>query len=228
MMLPQLTRPRVDIGPMRPGEVADVARLHHEFFGGDAHGHALARLGARFLAEVFYRPNRDNPYFFCDVARVDGALAAFSVYVSDGQRVFRHTLTRHPFAILGGVLRQFARQPVRTAAHVAGNLAYIGGRTIPEVADAPGVYLLLAIGQPYRSREFRERAGVWLAGELWSRMEATLRAAGCPAFWSAPGAHNAPINQLFKTFGAAEVARGAVQGIACVYYRKSLRAEPVA
>lgn len=224
--LPPSEGGEVEFGRLRPDEVDAVARLHFTFFGGPAHAHSLARMGPRFLADVFYRVNLDNPYFFCDVARHGGRIVAFIVYASDGRRIFRHTLRTRFCSVAAGILRQAVRDPVGVAGHLLSNLAFVSGTTPPEVAEDPGVFLLLGVLPEYRSREFRERTRVWVAGALWDRMEASLRAAGCPSFWSAPGAHNGPINQLLETFGAALVARGPVQGIVSNYYRKTLRTQP--
>lgn len=211
---------------MRADEVDAVARLHVDFFGGPAHAHSLARMGPRFLADVFYRVNLDNPYFFCDVARHGGRIVAFSVYASDGRRVFRHTLRTHFAQVAAGIVRQAVRDPIGVAGHLVSNLAFVGGTTPPAVVKDPGIYLLLGVLPEYRGRKFRERTGIWVTGALWDRMEATLRAAGCPSFWSAPGAHNGPINQLFESFGAVRVAQGRVQGIISNFYRKTLQPQP--
>src|SRR5688572_11344157 len=99
-----MAAPEVEIGPLRQEEIGAVSELHYSFFGGPDHAHSLARMGPDFLADVFYGPSFDNPDFHVDVARADGHLVGFSVYVSDATSVFRRTLLRHPFAIAMGVL----------------------------------------------------------------------------------------------------------------------------
>ncbi|MGH7821552.1 MAG: hypothetical protein ACREQ9_17445, partial [Candidatus Binatia bacterium] len=94
---------------------------------------------------------------------------------------------------------------------------------MPAGANAiPACYLLLGIKAPYRTREFRERTGRWLVGEMWDRMEQTLYRAGCREFWSAPGVHNEPINRLFEKKGAEKFAQATTQGVLCNFYRKKL------
>ena len=70
----------------------------------------------------------------------------------------------------------------------------------------------------------REQAGALrrLADELWSYMEATLRAHSCDAVWAAPFQHNEPINRLFVNHGAELVAQARVQGMPSNYYVKPI------
>lgn len=214
----------LEIGSMRPEEVRAVAQMHFDFFGvGEMHGHSLANLGVNFLADVFYRLNLDNPHFFVDVARYNGELVAFSVYVSDWQRILGEVIRRHPMSFVGSMGKQFLRMPIATVHHAWGNLHYLTDKMPPAVKDIRACYLLLGIKDDYRSREFRERTGRWVIGELWDRMEQTLAAAGCREFWSAPGAHNGPINRLFEKQGTEKVAQAPVQGVLCNFYRKSLQ-----
>lgn len=213
----------IDIGTMRPDEVDAVSQIHFEFFGGEGRGHSLARLGPRFLADVFYRPNLDNPHLFVDVVRAGGELAAFSVYTSNSALVFRHALRQHPLLVAAGLARQVLTAPLRTSRHVLSNLGFVGGSSQPpEVAGIPGAFLLLGVREAYRSREFRERTGVWIAGALWDRLEANLRNAGCPALWAAAVADGEGINRLLVRMGCIEVARRDLQGLPCIIYRRPL------
>ena len=209
-----MTAPELEIGPLKREEIDAVAELHHGFFGGPDHVHSLARMGPRFLADVFYSPAFDNPHFHVDVARAGAQLVGFNVYVSDAPRVFRRTLLRHPFQIAVGVLRQAVRHPIDVTQHVLHNVTFVSGRLPPEVADVRGHFLLVGVLPEYRGQK--------IAGEFWMRMEQGLRAAGCSAFWGAPAAANAPVHRVFQSFGARQVATGIVQGIDCVYYRKDL------
>ena len=210
-----VTESEVEIGPLEREEIAAVAALHHEFFGGPGHAHSLARMGPRFLADVFYGPSFDNPHFHVDVARAGSRLIGFSAYVSNAPHVFRRTLMQHPFAIAFGILRQAVRHPIQVAGHVLHNAAFVSGKLPPEVADVRGHYLLHGVVKEFRG-------GMRITGAFWMRMEQTLRAAGCTAVWGAPAAANQPINRVFQMFGAKQVAAGPVQGIDCVYYRKEL------
>jgi hypothetical protein len=208
---------------MRDEEVGVVAQMHFDFFGvGEMHGHSLANLGVGFLEHVFYRLSLDNPYFFVDVARHRGEIVAYSVYASDWRRVLREPLRRHFGAALAYMIKLSLRHPIKIITHVHGNLGYLTEQMPEAVKDIPGCYLLLGIKEQYRTREFRQRSGVWIAGELWARMEKTLMESGCSEFWSAPGSHNVPINQLFLKWGTEQVAQASVQGVVCNFYRKSL------
>lgn len=214
-----------NVGRMRPDEVPAVAQMHFDFFGrGEMHGTSMAKLGIEFLREVFYRLNLDNPYLFVDVARYRGELIAFSVYASDGKRVFRETLRRHLGAVLMALLKAGLRSPFRVLGHVLSNLQLLRERVPKEVRGIRGWYFLLGVKQEYRTREFKQRTGIWIAGELWKHMESTLRAQGCDQFWTVVGAHNAPMNELHRRFAMELVAQGVAQGLPSNYYRKSLAA----
>jgi len=219
---PPLDEP-FEVGRMRPGEVPAVARMHFDFFGrGQMHGHSIASLGLEFLEEVFYRLNLDNPYLFVDVARYGGQIAGYSVYASDGGRVFRETLRRHPAAMARAMLRVGLRRPLALARHVLGNLSFLADTRPEPVRGIRAWYFLLGVQAEYRTRDFRERTGRWVAGELWASMERTLREQGCGEFWTVVGAHNKPMNELHEKFGMDLVARGTAQGLPGNYYRKSL------
>jgi hypothetical protein len=211
--------PRVEIGPMRAEETVAVARMHYDFFAqGERNGHSIAKLGPDFLAGVFYRLNLDNPFFFVDVARVDGVVAGFSAYASDGRAAFRHVLRRHAGALAAAAARLALTRPRALVAHVLGNIGLINDDVPPPIKDVKGWWLLLGVLPEYRTREFHARSGLRLADELWSYMEATLRAHGCDAVWAAPFEHNGPINRLFVGHGAELVARARVQGMPSNYY----------
>lgn len=211
------------VGPMTPAEAPIVARLHFDFFGrGEMHGTSIANFGVEFLEEVFYRLNLDNPYLFVDVARCDGAIVAFSVYASDGARVFRQTLRRHFGGVGLALLRVALRKPLSVLGHLFSNLQFLREQTPEAIRGIRAWYFLLGVKPEYRTREFRQRTGIWVAGELWQHMEQTLRRAGCDQFWTAVGAHNGPMNELHRRWNMELVATGRVQGLPSNYYRKSL------
>lgn len=217
------------VGRIRRDELAEVARMHFEFFGADTgHGHSVANLGANFLEQVFYRANADNPYFFVDVARYRGEIIAFSVYASDGHRVFRETLRRHPVAVAGGAMKVALRHPGKFLRRIIGNLQFFNESRPEVVRDIRGWYFLLGVKPAYRTREFKQRTGIWLAGELWQHMEKSLAAAGCDRFWTVVGAHNGPMNELHKKMQMQMVAQGTIQGLPSNYYVKELTVEPAA
>jgi hypothetical protein len=211
------------VGPMREPEVRAVAQLHYDFFGvGDMHGTSIANFGVDFLADVFYGLNLDNPFFFVDVARYDGEIIAFSAYTSNKTQVFRYPLRHHPIRIGMSMLGQFVRHPVRTVSHIAGNFSFVADKVPAELKDIPGLYLLLGVKEPFRTREFKARTGIMVADELWDSMESTLRANGCYDVCSSPGRHNEPINRLFQKHHAELVTCVPVQGVPSNYYRKRL------
>jgi hypothetical protein len=215
------------VGPMRAEETSAVAQLHFDFFGtGAMHGTTIASFGPKFLEEVFYRLNLDNPYLFVDVARYRGEVVAFSVYASNRRRVFRETLRRHFAAVLVRLLKAGVRRPFLVAGHVLNNLQFLTERLPEAVRDVPAWFFLLGVKPEYRNREFKQRTGIWVAGELWKHMESNLRAQGCEQFWTVVGAHNEPMNQLHRLFGMELVARGPAQGLPSNYYRRSLVAAP--
>ncbi len=212
-----------NVGRMRPDEVSAVARMHFDFFGrGEMHGTSIANFGIDFLQEVFYRLNLDNPYLFVDVARYREEIIAFSVYASDGKRVFRETLRRHFGGVTAALLRVGLRKPFTGMGHVLSNLQLLGERLPEAIRSVRAWYFLLGVKPEYRSREFKQRTGIWIAGELWQHMESTLRAQGCDQFWTVVGAHNTPMNELHRRFGMEVVAEGTAQGLPSIYYRKSL------
>lgn len=214
----------VRVGAMEPDDVPAVARLHHEFFAlGELHGHSMAKLGPGFLAEVFYRPNLDNPHFFVDVARLGREVVGFSVYVTDRHRVFRHTLRHHLVRAAWQVLRQGLLRP-RTMLHLLGNLRYVRGEESPWLERTDAHWLLFAVRPEYRSREFERRAGTWLAGEMFRRMETTMAAHGCQAWYAAPGVHNPAINRFMERCGAEHVGTATAQGLEVHYWRRRLGA----
>ncbi len=213
------------VGRMQPADVAEVARMHFEFFGaGTGHGHSVANLGQKFLEQVFYGANVDNPYLFVDVARFEGQIIAFSVYASDGDRVFRETLRRHFGAVVGGSLRVALLHPGRFLRRVFGNLQFFNESRPDVVRGINGWYFLLGVKPAYRTREFKQRTGIWLAGELWRHMEQTLYEQGCRRFWTVVGAHNGPMNELHRRMRMELVAEGKIQGLASNYYVKDLSA----
>lgn len=216
-----------NVGRMQPGEVPDVARLHFDFFGtGEMHGTSIANFGIEFLEEVFYRLNLDNPYLFVDVARYKGEIIAFSVYASDGKRVFRETLRRHFVRVALALLKVGIRKPVIVLGHIVSNLQLLGERVPEAIRGVRAWYFLLGVKKEYRNREFKQRTGIWIAGELWKHMEDTLREQGCDQFWTAVGAHNGPMNELHRRWNMELVATGMAQGLPANYYRKSLVGQP--
>jgi hypothetical protein len=210
----------VDIGPLRASETRQVAQLHYDFFGpGVGHGHSLAVLGLDFLEEAFYRPNLDNPYLFVDVARYEGQVIAFSVYSTDHRRVFRHTMRKHGVRLGWALLKCLVRNPAGVIANVLGNLAFITESLPAETKGIPGWFILLGVKPAYRSREFQQRTGVWIAGEFKQRLERTLRGKGLAEYWAAPFTANAAAIAFYQKIEAKLFAQGTVQGMQANYYR---------
>jgi hypothetical protein len=213
----------VDIGRLRADETRQVAQLHYDFFGpGAGHGHSLAVLGAGFLDEAFYRPNLENPYFFVDVARYQGEVIAFSVYSSDHRRVFRHTMRQHGVRLAWALAKCLLRHPVRTVTNLLGNLAFVTESLPAETKEIPAWFILLGVKQEYRSREFQQRTGVWIAGEFKQRLERTLREKGHTEYWAAPFTANAAAISFYQKIQAQLFAQGTVQGMRANYYRMSI------
>lgn len=220
------TAPEFLVRAMEVAEAPPVAEMHAEFFGRhERHGRSIASFGTDFLERVFYRANLDNPYLHMDVAFYGGELIGFSVYASDRRRVFRHTLRHHAGVVVGELTRLGFRHPLKVAGHVLGNLQFLSERLPDAVKDIPAWYFLLGVLGPYRTREFRDRTGIWVAGALWRQMEDTFRALGCPEYWGVVGEHNDPMHGLFAKHDTVEVARGVIQGVPSIYYTKSLRAD---
>jgi hypothetical protein len=218
-----------EISPLRPDEVPAVARMHFQFFGmGEMHGSSLANLGLDFLEKVFYGLNLDNPYFFADVARYRGEMIGFSVYSSDWQRLSRHTIVKHFGSLSFNLARVALCHPLKFSTHVLGNLRFITESIPKPIRDIRGWYMLLGVKGEFRSREFRQRTGIWVNGKLWDQMVRTLRNQGCDALWAAPGAHNGPINQFFIKQGAELVAQAKVQGLLSNFYRQPLNPQSAA
>jgi hypothetical protein len=213
----------VDIGSLRPDETRQVAQLHFDFFGpGRGHGHSLALLGVDFLEDALYRQNLDNPFFFVDVARYEGEVIAFSVYSSDHRKVFRHTIRKH-FVRLGWALAKcLLRHPRRTLSNLLGNQAFLTEALPPETQQIPGWFILLGVKPAYRSREFQQRSGVWIAGEFKQRLEQNLREKGCREYWAAPFSDNEAAISFYKRIDATLFAQGTVQGMRANYYRMSI------
>lgn len=186
---------------------------------GEGHGHSLALLGADFLEHAFYRLNLDNPYFFVDVARYQGEIIAFSVYSSDHRRLFRYTLGSHFWEVVGLVMKSMKRRPILTLKKILGNAGFLLESLPDEVQSIPGWFLLLGVKQPYRSKEFQQQTGVWIAGAFKQRLEQVLREKGCREYWAAPAADNVVANAFYKRIQAKLFAQGPVQGMLSNYYR---------
>jgi hypothetical protein len=125
------------------------------------------------------------------------------------------------------LLRVAVRRPHLVIRHVLSNFRFLADTKPAPVRNIQAWYFLLGVRPECRTRAFRQQTGIWIAGELWQSMENTLRARGCDSFWGVVGAHNAPLNQLFAKHDTEVVARGSVQGIPSIYYRKRLGvAEP--
>ena len=215
--------PEVEIGPLRPSETRQVAQLHVDFFGpGRGQGHSLASLGVDFLEAAFYRANLDNPYFFVDVARHDREVVAFSVYSSDHRRVFRHTMRRHWGLLAWTVTKSLLRHPGTTGTHLLQNRAFVTEALPPETKEIPAWFILLGVKPPYRTREFQQRSGLWIAGEFKRRLEAVLRERGCREYWAAPFEANEAANQFYRKINARLFAKGIVQGLPANYYRMAI------
>jgi hypothetical protein len=210
-----------DVGPMERAEIPAVADLHCEFFGhGDDHGTSLAGLGPAFLAEVFYDLNVDNPHFFVDVARWEGAIVGFCVYASDWRLASRHLTRRHPVRLAWRCLRFAVRQPFRVVRHLAANVQFAAEAVPAIVRPIPAWHMLIGVTPEHRSRAFRERTGIWVGGELWEQMVRTLRSRGRDQLWSAVAADKPGINQLYTSLGAEFLGQASLQGIACNLFRK--------
>lgn len=212
-----------EVGGMRPEEISAVAQLHFDFFGvGEMHGASLASLGVEFLEKVFYPLNLDNPYLFVDVARYRGEVIGFSVYASDWRRVSREPLWHRPVSVAMRTAAFALRRPVRFASHMLGNLRFFTDAFPESVNRIRAWYLLLGVKAAYRTRSFRDATGISVTASLWDQMVRTLRAQGCTELWTAPGAHNGPINQLFLRHGAELLGQSRIQGVLCNLYRQPL------
>jgi hypothetical protein len=210
-----------DVGPMQRAEIPAVAELHCEMFGhGEDHGSSLAGLGPAFLAEVFYELNVDNPHFFVDVARWEGAIVGFCVYASDWRLVSRHVTRRHPFRLAWRCLRFAVRQPFRVVRHLAANARFAAEGVPVAVRPIAAWHMLIGVKPEHRSRAFRERTGFWVGGELWELMIRTLRSKGRDQLWAAVAADKPGINQLYTSQGAELLGQTRLQGIACNLFRK--------
>lgn len=213
---------RLEIGPMRAQEIRAVARLHHAFFGaGRGRGSSLAILGEDWLAEAFYGANFANPHQGVQVARWDGRVIAFLHYATDRRRIARWTL-RHAFrAVAWSTLRAVVRRP-SVLLHLLGNAAYLRGERLPFIPPTDAHWTLFGVEAAFRSKQFEEANGVWVAGAMLEAMEADLRARGLIAWYAAPSPDNPPINRFMERAGAARVGEAMAQGIPLLYWRKAL------
>jgi len=156
------------------------------------------------------------------VARRGREIIGYSVYASDGGRVFRETLRRHPWGVARAMFKAGLRRPIALARHVLGNVSFLADARPEPVRDIRAWFFLLGVKAEYRTAAFRERSGRWVAADLWTAMERTLREHNCERFWTVVGAHNKPMNELHEKFGMELAARGTAQGLPSNYYRKSL------
>ena len=217
----------IEVSRMRPEEVPAVAKLHYDFFGhGQQHGHSIVHLGLDFLEEVFYRLNLDNPYLFVDVTRHRGEIIGYSVYASDARRMFRETVRRHPGGVARAMLRVAVRRPLTLAGHILGNLSILSDNKPEQLRDIHAWHFLFGVKAEYRTREFREKTGRWISGEMWNLMERTFVERGIEKFWTVVAEHNKPMNELQIKSGAKETARGLAQGMPSIFYTKNLKEHP--
>jgi RimJ/RimL family protein N-acetyltransferase len=215
----------VEVGPMRRDEAAEVARMHGSFFRGKEHGHSIANLGDRFLERAFYGLNFDNPHFFCDVARVDGRVAGFSVYTTDRHRLFRHTLLHRPAALGFELLHLVLSRPAAVWSLIS-NGRYVRGEKLPEGDDVGGWWLLLGVQPEYRTREFATAAGASLAEMMATRMETVMREHGCRAWYATPHPWNKAINRFLQAAGGRAAGSDNAQGLDVVFYVRRLDEDP--
>jgi hypothetical protein len=223
---PAVTDVRVDhphefeVGPMRLDEAAAVARIHSAFVTtGEMRGGSLASLGADFLCQTFYSRNFDNPYFFCDVARLRGEVIGFSVFTTDHSRVFQGVVSRHGLVLLREGLKVVFRRP-RTLLSLARNAGYLMRESTPVKTGVDGWWIVTGVMREYRSAEGEARIGHRVATELFDRMEQTMRAHGCKGWFGVVRPENVPINLFLKRRGGTEVGTVREQGLTMRYYRK--------
>lgn len=208
---------------MRSSDAGAVARMHRGFIeNGEFRGYSIANFGLDFLEKVFYGLNRDNPYFFADVALFRGEVIGFIVYASDGRRVFRETLRRHYLAIAMATLKLILSHPVVFFGHIWNNFGLLTDSVPEALKEAHGWGFLMGVKPEYRKIRLGMGKGVWPAGELWKTMERTLQAQGCQYVWTVAGLHNTKMVWLQKIQGMEPVAQGRVQGVPSTYFRKLL------
>ncbi len=212
-----------EVRPMLPGEIGAVARMHCGFLeSGEFRGYSIANLGVQFLENVFYRLNLDNPYFFADVACYRDEIIGFIVYASDGRRVFRETLRRHYVAVAAATLKLLLRHPLLFIGHIVWNFGLLTHAVPESIKEAHGWGFIMGVRPEFRKIRLGLGKGVWPAGELWKRMENTLREKGCEQIWGVPGVHNTKMLLLQRLQGMEPVAEGQAQGLPSIYYRKFL------
>lgn len=218
--------PPLEIHAMGPEDVAPVAALHHALFGDPViNGHSIATLGPDFLADAFYTLNLDNPGIRCLVARHEGRVIGFSVHATDRDSVFRHLVRRHPLRLALATVRTIARRPSTIGAFVS-NARYMGGERLQFLEGVPGWWIVAGVEPEARSSAFEERVGGKVAAQLFDRMDAHMRSAGCTAWYGVVRPDNPQINIFLRRRGAREVGTARAQGLEMRYYIRRYGEEP--
>lgn len=215
----------LEIRPIQPGDIAEVARQHFAAFGDPTrNGHSVATLGPTFLADVFYRLNLDNPGFHCDVACAGDRIVAFTVFSTDKDNVFSHLIRRHPVGLVVSSLKQLVRRPSSIRAFLA-NAMYLRGERLEFLDGVPGWWVVCAILPDFRSASGEERVGRRIVVDFLDRMEEQMTDLKCPAWYGVVDPSNTPINRVLQRRGATEAGRARAQGLDMVYYVKRFDTE---
>ena len=214
----------IEVGPVRPDEVATVAQLHFEFFGPEAAGRSVANLGPQFLEQIFYRLNLENPYFFCDVARHEGQVIGISVYTTRRRKLVRYMLCHQLIRVAWTTLKLICRS-WSLFTLVLSNIRFVGSESLPSNRPAEGWWLVLCVQPEYRSKEFKERTGVSVANLLIDLMERAMQQHGCDCWSGMAPVDKGAINNLLKRHGARPVGTIRAQGLEMWHYLKELGPE---
>lgn len=212
----------VEVGEVRHEELAEVAHLHHWFYEQKVfRGDSLAGLGPAALLGLFYEANRDNPRFYCDVARWRGRIIGWSVYATRRDALLGHALRARPVRLALELVRTAVRSPGAFRSLVR-NARYVGGESVTLDETVKGWWIVAGVRPEYRTEAFEKRAGGNVAAALLERMEARFRDAGCRAWYGVVRPDNSGIVRFLERHGARRVATGRAQGMEASYYVKRL------
>lgn len=199
----------MEIVPLEAADVAEVARVHHEAFGGRA-ALSLAHLGPEFLAQGFYALGLDNPHFHCDVARHGRRVLGFVLSTTDHGALVRRMVLAHPLRLGAAFARALMRRPSVLRAAL-GNLRFARGWR-PPAAEGAGWGMVIATAPEARSRQFLREAGRHVGEALLGAMEERMRARGCRVWFGLTEQDNAPMINLLRRRNARLGGRVRVQG----------------
>ncbi|MFN2399258.1 MAG: hypothetical protein ABR543_11545 [Gemmatimonadaceae bacterium] len=210
-----------EIRPLDAANTAGAAQLHFDLFGtSETDGYSVAKLGTEFLDSIFYSLNLDNPHFFCDVACYRGQVIGFSVYTPQRQQVFRTMVRRHGIAMAWRCAVLIAKRPSMLAS-LLHNARYLGGESVP-VAESAAWWLVAGVRPEYRTREFEAEVGGPVAARFCDRVEETIQARGCQAWYVVVRPDNVPVHRFLERLGARLMGTAQAQGLEMQYYLKTL------